>query len=393
MNNLEYIKGEYKRNIFQSSTGYVVGLFKVKETSENIPKAYINTTITFTGYFHELNDIDTYIFYGKFIEHEKYGKQFQVESYDRCKPEEKDSIVEFLTSGLFKGIGEAKATKIVNILGKNTLNTILENPNNLLLIPGITEKNVQELHTKLKEYERSYDTIIKLTNLGFTSKESMIIYNYYHEKTLEVIANNIYQIEKDIDLIKFKRIDQIALKNNTPLDDTKRIESAIIYIMNELSNSYGHSYYYLNELMPYLEKVLMTKISNEKVLECLSNLKKSQEVVELDEAYYTKEMYDAETYIVNRINILMQKEDNKVKNIDNDIEELESYFDLKYNKDQLEAIKNSYLKNFLIITGGPGTGKTTIMRAICELYRMIKKYNYEKLQDRIALLAPTGRAK
>ena len=319
MNNLEYIKGEYKRNIFQSSTGYVVGLFKVKETSENIPKAYINTTITFTGYFHELNDIDTYIFYGKFIEHEKYGKQFQVESYDRCKPEEKDSIVEFLTSGLFKGIGEAKATKIVNILGKNTLNTILENPNNLLLIPSITEKNVQELHTKLKEYERSYDTIIKLTNLGFTSKESMIIYNYYHEKTLEVIANNIYQIEKDIDLIKFKRIDQIALKNNTPLDDAKRIESAIIYIMNELSNSYGHSYYYLNELIPYLEKVLMTKISNEKVLECLNNLKKNQEVIELDEAYYTKEMYDAETYIVNRINILMQKEDNKVKNIDNDI--------------------------------------------------------------------------
>ena len=93
----------------------------------------------------------------------------------------------------------------------------------------------------------------------------------------------------------------------------------------------------------------MTKISNEKVLECLNNLKKNQEVIELDEAYYTKEMYDAETYIVNRINILMQKEDNKVKNIDNDIEELESYFDLKYNKDQLEAIKNSYLKNFLII--------------------------------------------
>ena len=269
-----------------------MGLFKVKETSENIPKAYINTTITFTGYFHELNDIDTYIFYGKFIEHEKYGKQFQVESYDRCKPEEKDSIVEFLTSGLFKGIGEAKATKIVNILGKNTLNI------------------VQELHTKLKEYERSYDTNIKLTNLGFTSKESMIIYNYNHEKTLEVIANNIYQIEKDKDLIKFKRIDQIALKNNTPLDDAKRIESAIIYIMNELSNSYGHSYYYLNELIPYLEKVLMTKISNEKVLECLNNLKKNQEVIELDEAYYTKEMYDAETYIVNRINILMLNEDN-----------------------------------------------------------------------------------
>ena len=96
-----YIKGEYKREIFSSDTGYTVGLFKVKETNNEEWEKYLNTTITFTGYFHELNNIDNYIFYGSFVEHEKYGMQFQTESYERSKPEEKDSIVEFLTSGLF----------------------------------------------------------------------------------------------------------------------------------------------------------------------------------------------------------------------------------------------------------------------------------------------------
>lgn len=392
MNKEDYIKGQYKRNIFQSESGYVVGLFRIKEVSSDSLQEYLNTTITFTGYFHELNDIDTYIFYGHFIEHEKYGKQFQVESYERCKPEEKDSIVEFLTSGLFKGIGEAKAKKIVSILGKNTLDTILNNPNNLLLIPGITEKNKNELYSKLKEYESSYDTIIKLNNLGFTSKESMLIYNFYREKTLEILADNIYKIIKDIDQLSFKRVDQVALKNNTPLNELKRIEASILYIMNELSNNYGHSYYYKHELLPYLVKVLGINISEDELASALEELILNTDIIKKEDAYYTKEMYEAETYIVSRVNILTHKEDNKVKNITEWLGKLEEHFAINYNKDQEEAIKNSYLKNFLVITGGPGTGKTTIMRAICELYRQINKLTVSELKERIALLAPTGRA-
>ena len=182
-----YVKGEYKRNIYDSGNGYLVGLFKVKETNLE-DESIINKTITFTGYFHELNEIDTYIFHGEIIEHEKYGKQFQVESYERVKPEEKDSIVAFLTSGHFSGIGEKKAEKIVKVLGEKTLDIILNTPDNLLLIPGITKRNVDELHTGLKEYERSYDTIIKLGNIGFSTRESMVIYNHYKEKTLEIIV-------------------------------------------------------------------------------------------------------------------------------------------------------------------------------------------------------------
>ena len=392
MSEIKYIKGEYKRDIFLGDNGYVVGLFKVTETSVEEWEDYVNHTITFTGYFHELNNVDTYKLYGDFINHEKYGTQFQTESYERCKPEEKDSIVEFLTSGLFKGIGEKKAKKIVEVLGKNTLDTILKNPSNLILIPGITEKNKNELYTKLKEYESSYDTIIKLGNLGFTPKEAMIIYNYYKEKTLEKIADNIYSILKDLEKITFKRIDQIAIKNNTPLDDIKRIEASIIYIMNELSNNYGHSYYYIHELDPFVTKVLGINITNEKLNEALENLISNDEVVKIDDTYYTKEMYEAETNIVRRINILMHKEDNKVKNIDKYIEQIENNLLIKYNEEQKQAIKLSCQKNFLIITGGPGTGKTTIMKGICELYKETNKISKDKLSDKIVLLAPTGRA-
>ena len=113
-----YIKGNYRRSIYQNASGYNIGIFKVQDTNDEKLANYLDRTITFTGYFHELNDTDTYIFYGKLIKHEKYGEQFQVDSYERCKPEEKDSIIEFLTSGLFKGIGEKKAKKIVDVFAE-----------------------------------------------------------------------------------------------------------------------------------------------------------------------------------------------------------------------------------------------------------------------------------
>ena len=104
-----YIKGNFRKYIFKSDTGYCVGLFKVKESNSLEIEEFIDHTIPFTGYFHELNEEDTYLFYGTLVEHEKYGKQFQVENYERVLPEEKDAIVEFLSSGLFKGIGEKTA--------------------------------------------------------------------------------------------------------------------------------------------------------------------------------------------------------------------------------------------------------------------------------------------
>ncbi len=387
-----YIQGKYTKCIFKNNTGYNIGVFRVSDSNDPSLADYIGRSITFTGYFHDLNEIDTYMFYGKLVTHEKYGEQFQVESYERCMPEEKDSIVEFLTSGLFKGIGEAKAKKIVDVLEKDTLKIILETPDNLLLIPSISKKNVDTLHNKLKEYEASYETIMYLSDMGFSTKDSMIIYNTYKKDTKKVIEEDIYKLIEDINEIYFKKIDVIALKNGVKKDDLIRVKASLLYIMDEVSNTYGHSYYFREELLNYLPRVLGVNISNELFDECINKLVDDLKIIIKEDRFYLREMYEAETLIVKRFRLLNSNKELIDKRLDSMILELEDFFDIKYNSCQLDAIKKSYMKDFLIITGGPGTGKTTIMKGIVELYRLMEKLSYEKLNDKIALLAPTGRA-
>ena len=281
-----YIKGNYQRSIYQNSNGYHIGLFKIKETNSEELTKYVDKTITFTGYFHELNDMDTYLFFGQMVEHPKYGTQFSVTSYERCKPEEKDAIVDFLTSGLFKGIGEKKAKTIVDVLGKDTLQIILENPDNLILIPGITRNNIDTLHTKLKEYEASYETVLYLSELGFSTKDAMIVYNFYKEKVKSIIEEDIYSLIYSIPEITFKKIDQIALKNGIEKNALIRIKASIIYIMKELSNAYGHSYFFYDEIYAYLSRVLLITISDKEYQEALSSLIKDLKVVQKEEKYY-----------------------------------------------------------------------------------------------------------
>lgn len=387
-----YIQGKYTKCIFKNNTGYNIGVFRVSDSNDPSLADYIGRSITFTGYFHDLNEIDTYMFYGKLVTHEKYGEQFQVESYERCMPEEKDSIVEFLTSGLFKGIGETKAKKIVDVLGKDTLKIILETPDNLLLIPSISKKNVDTLHNKLKEYEASYETIMYLSDMGFSTKDSMIIYNTYKKDTKKVIEEDIYKLIEDINEIYFKKIDVIALKNGVKKDDLIRVKASLLYIMDEVSNTYGHSYYFREELLNYLPRVLGVNISNELFDECINKLVDDLKIIIKEDRFYLREMYESETLIVKRFRLLNSNKEIIDKRLDSMILELEDFFDIKYNSCQLDAIKKSYMKDFLIITGGPGTGKTTIMKGIVELYRLMEKLSYEKLNDKIALLAPTGRA-
>ena len=387
-----YIKGNYSKSIFKSNSGYQIGIFRVSDTNSEELSDYIGRTITFTGYFHELNDIDTYMFYGKLVNHEKYGEQFQVDNYERCKPEEKDSIIDFLTSGLFPGIGEKKAKKIFEVLGEDTLKVILDNPDNLILIPGITKKNIDILHNKLKEYESSYETIMFLTDMGFNTRDSMIIYNYYKSKTKDIINDNIYQLIDDIYELYFKKIDMIALKNDIKKDNKNRIKAAIKYIMNEVSNTYGHSYYSYLEIAKYLYRVLGISIDEDTYMSCLKELETDLDIIHKEDRYYLKDMYEAETLIVKRFRRLNSNKEKDSKKLDTTIKNLEDLFGIKYNTNQLIAIEKSFKRDFLIITGGPGTGKTTIMKGIVELYRLMNKYSYEKLCDRVALLAPTGRA-
>ncbi len=388
----KYIKGQFRKSIFTSDSGYIIGLFKVSDVSDEVFADYLGKTITFTGYFHELNDSDTYMFFGTMINHVKYGEQFQVENYERCKPEEKDGIVEFLTSGLFKGIGEKKARKIVDTLGKDTLSIILNNPDNLVLIPTITKANADLLHSKLKEYESSYEIIIYLSELGFSSKDSMAIYNKYKNIVKTIIENNIYEIIDNSMYLSFKKIDKIAIDMGIERNSLIRISASILYIIDELSNMYGHSYFYKEELYKIIPRILGVFIDEELFDEALNCLISDNKIILKDDRYYLDEMYDAETMIVKRFRLLNSSEVKIYKNLDKELSKIENYYGIEYNEDQRNAITNCFNNNFSIITGGPGTGKTTILRAIIDLYKSVNKYSGEMMINNVALLSPTGRA-
>ena len=386
------IKGNFKRFIYKGDNGYVIGLFKVKDTNANELDEYINRTITFTGYFHELIEDDMYSFNGQIVEHEKYGTQFQVDSYERILPEANDAIIEFLSGGLFKGIGEKTAEKIVNYLGKDTLTTIIENPNNLLLIPSITKKQINILHDTLIVYEASYKTIVFLNEIGFSTKDSLLIYNKYKNQTEVILNDNIYLLMNDIEDITFKKVDTIALKNNIKRNDIRRIEAGLIYVLDEVCNVYGHSYLLEDELSSYLMRALDIELTSSEISHAIDNLIVSSKIVKIEEKFYLTRMYDAEQNIAKRCGYLMRNSDNNNKKLELTIREVEKKLGYFYNEQQLEAIRLSYIKNILIVTGGPGTGKTTIINTICELYRQINNLSHEKLVEKIALLAPTGRA-
>ena len=387
----EYIIGSVRRIIYRNDNGYIVGVFKVKDASTSF-EFLKDRTLSFTGYFHELDIDDNYKFTGNIINHPKYGEQFNVEFYEKVIPEEKDSIVEFLSGGTFKGIGEKTAEKIVNILGDDAIKMIIENPSNLMLVPGISKKQIDTLHNGLIEYSNSYDVILKLNDMGFISRDSMTVYNKYKSNTLNIIDENIYRLIEDIKDFTFKKIDSIALKQEYKKDDKRRVNAAIITTMEELCNTIGHCYLHIDMIYKYTVMCLGSNISQEYFIECLNTLILDIKVIKIDEKYYLRSMWDAEENIVNRVTSLNNKKDLKLENLDSLIEELEKSKGITYNEEQKDAIKKSVIKNFLIITGGPGTGKTTIISSIIDLYKRVHKLTYEELLKEVVVLAPTGRA-
>ena len=164
-----YLKGTFKRLIYNRDN-YYVGLIKVKEN--DIDPGLDGKTITFTGYFSDINIDDNLVLNGEFTKHNRYGEQFLSTSYEVSLPDEKEGIVTFLSSDMFKGIGETKAKKIYDTLGDRAIDIIIHEPEKLSAIKGLTKKNVELLHEKLLDYEDSIDTIIKLNEYGFSNRDS-----------------------------------------------------------------------------------------------------------------------------------------------------------------------------------------------------------------------------
>ena len=378
---MSYIKGTISKIIYRNnSNGYTVGLIKIKESDEEVGKIE-----TFTGVLPEFNEKTIYQLNGTFTTHNKYGYQFQVDSFEIVLPEKKDELVDFLSSDLFP-IGEKTAKKIVGAFGEDTIDVILNNKEKLLEIPRLGIERINKINNILKEYQSTSNIVLELNRMGFNTKDSLMLLNKYKDKVIRIIDNNIYDLIDNINL-NFKEIDTIAINNKYDLYDERRVEALIIYLLNEITFEQGDTYSFFQEIYNSIIKYL-PDLKSEDLEYYLIKLSKQKRVVIKKEKYYLKELYDAEEYIADRIYRLNNMERRKLPKLKEKIKELEQKIGITYDESQKNAIITSLNNNFTITTGGPGTGKTTIIKGII---RMLVDTCHISPQN-IALLAPTGRA-
>ena len=385
---MEYIKGKYKSSIFESSSsGYTVGLFRVSEVSNNLKDSIaVPSTISFTGYFTGLNCDDNYIFHGDYIKHERYGYQFKVESYERIEPTGEDQVIDFLTSSFVKGCGKKTAEKIVKGLGEKALDLIKEDKNNLIKL-GISEKTSTTIYNSLIDYYGQDELIMYLKGLGFSVKEVTKLISTYGKKIKDVLTNDLYSL---VDIIDFKKLDEVYFHLFEDNNDM-RILGCFIETLKRLSFENGDTYSTKDEIYDYMLNVFNIDLYDrfdfyERIL------KNNYKIKVKDDRYYLFEMYNDEKYIADNLYRRANFDKELIKNIDNKILLIENDYSIKYNDEQKNAIKEALENQVTIITGGPGTGKTTIINGILKLYQSINGVPNHKLNDHIQLLAPTGRA-
>ena len=383
--NMEYIKGKYKSSIFESESGYKVGLFRVKESNIE-DDDIINKTITFTGYFHELNTEDVYIFNGKYVFHERYGYQFQVSSYERIEPEGKDAVIEFLTSSFVSGCGEKTAKKIVEVLGEEAISLIKKDKQNLLNC-GIAPKTAEKIYNSIMSYYDQDETIIYLKSLDFSVKEITKMLNMYGNRIKRVLEHNLYSL---VEFIDFNKLDKVYFKMYEETNEM-RIKACIIETMKKLTFESGDTYSYKEEIYNYMLNNF--KIDLYDTFDTyMDELAFVGDITIHNNKYYLKEYFDDELYISDALWDIFHHDTDDCNKIDKKITSIELENNIKYNDEQKKAIKEALTNSVTIITGGPGTGKTTIINGLIRMFQYVHKLTDLQMNRNIALLAPTGRA-
>ncbi len=386
---MSYVKGTIRQVFFEGSGGYKIGIIRIKETDLDELKSKVNQTITFTGLFAELRYDSTYIFEGDYIYKDKYGYEFKVSSYEKQEVAGRDAVIDFLTSSLIKGCGEKTAIKIVDALGDDALSKIKENPNSLISIKGITKALALKIYESVMSYDNTDDLIIELKNLGFTIKESLLIIEQYGHDALERIKDNVYNLKTIID---FEKLDHVFLDHFGGVNSEIRVNACILKSFELLSFQDGSVFFSAEELYSYNLKKYLKDISYEDFLDFLTNLVDKTFIVFEDDLYCLEEYYNDESDISDDIYSILNCANKKVLGVKEEILAMEDEYDVSYNEEQHLAIESALKNRISIVTGGPGTGKTTIINAIVKIYTRINDLGPGDIGNEIALLAPTGRA-
>lgn len=375
---LDKIHGRVNKIIFKKDD-YMVGI--INQEGEEI---------TFKGNIFGVEKNEEIIFIGKWVNHYKYGNQFEVYRWERPIPKTKDQIVSYLSSPFIKGCGEKHAIRIANALGENAIEIIMtEKENALFGIKGIGKKRVRDIVQSVLETFELQKFISELSKYGINPEHIIKLYKVYGSETLNLLKRNPYILMK---YISFANADEIAKRIGlSPLSGV-RVEACINYILNCGSN-WGHCYLTENELIHLAIKMLnqnsdeKDKVDENEIMQSIFNLEDKTIIIE-DGKVYSKDIYTYETKLAQKINILLSSKRDRIN--DSKLEKYIKDYQLKngmiLGEEQKEAIKLVLKNNLTVLTGGAGTGKTTVVKAIIEIYKSFFPKN------NISLSAPTGRA-
>ncbi len=338
-----------------------------------------------TGYFSDITEGDQIIAEGSFVEHKQYGIQFTVTSYEIKEPETSVAMEKYLGSGIIKGVGPALSAKIVKKFGDETFNIIEREPERLAEIKGITEKKAIEIGSQFEEKKEFRNAMIFLNQYGVSNALAMKIYKEYGIKVMKIVRENPYRLADDIAGVGFKTADEIALRMGFSPESSMRMKAGISFALS-MAASNGHTYLLYEDL--YEESKRLLGISEAEFESDIYELTIERKIVlkevKGERRVYNNNLYYMELTVARKLLDLNAKSENNYKVMEAKVKEVEAKTGIKLGDLQRKAVYEAVESGLVIITGGPGTGKTTTINAIIKLFEM---QNME-----ILLAAPTGRA-
>lgn len=403
-NDKQFITGRPIVSIFHNPQN-LFSIIKLKIKSTNT--TYKEKEIIVTGYFPPLVLEEAYKFTGVIKNHPKYGVQFQTETFQKEVPATEQGIVHYLSSDMFPGIGRKTAEQIVKMLGQNAINRILDDPTALDVIPKLAEDKKQTLRAVLEQNLGLEKVMIQLNEWGFGPQVAMKIYQAYREETIDVLSKNPYRLIEEVEGVGFVRADELGYKLGIQGNHPDRIKAAIFHLLQTASLSEGHVFLYAEQLLESVKSLLESaqreEISYEAITKCCIELSEEKRIVGEINRFYIPSLYFSEVGISSKIETLLNEIDSHHKfplaEMKKHLGGIEERLGVQYAKTQVQAIETALNSSMTLLTGGPGTGKTTVVRGIVELYGELhglsldpKEWAKDKKPFPVVLAAPTGRA-
>ncbi len=374
------IKGSVERVVFRNAeNGYSVLII-----SDSI------ISITAVGIVPPISEGEIVELEGDMITNSKYGEQLKIKSAKICLPNSLDSMTKYLSSGLFKGIGEVTAESIVKEFGEQTFDIIEKSPARLVKAKGMSTTKAMNLHEAFIELKDMQNTMVGLQKLDISLNLALKIYKIYGNSTLNILNDNPYKLVEDVDGVGFVTADRIAQEIGIKPDSEFRVRAGIVYCLKQAAANNGHTYLPKAELMSIVLKLLCLNIEENESL--FDNV---LDVLEIGGIVVILQNDSKAIVMFNRYYLLERKISERLISLNNsqtqlhtdiraDISEFETINNIKMHDNQILAIENAVRYGVNVITGGPGTGKTTIIKCILFIFK--------KLNLNTRLCAPTGRA-